>query len=71
MSTEPAKKKVTGKRVLVGCGLMVLLAIAGVVGVGYWLLSEEEVSERTTYHPFRSPEAREQFLKAYDLRASK
>jgi pimeloyl-ACP methyl ester carboxylesterase len=57
------------KSFLVGCGTLTLLLLAGLIGLGMWVLPDSGPIELTEHHPFRSAEAKERFLALYDKRA--
>jgi hypothetical protein len=69
-NNQPGKKRVR-KSLLVGFGAVAVLLLAVVIALGVSLFSEQEGKEMPSYHPFRSAEAKEQYLKLYDLRAKK
>jgi pimeloyl-ACP methyl ester carboxylesterase len=54
---------------LVGCGTIFVLVTAVVVWIAVSLFSGPDAMDMTDYHPFRSPEAKERYLKIYDRRA--
>ncbi len=69
MNNDQSKKKPILKFFLIGCGTITVLIVAIIIGVGVWLFSGPESMEMTSYHPFRSAKAKEQYLKHYDMRA--
>jgi len=71
MNNDQSKKKPILKFFLIGCGTITVLIVAIIIGVGVWLFSGPESMEMTSYHPFRSAKAKEQYLKHYDMRAKK
>ena len=71
MNSVQSKKKAILKFLLIGCGAIAILVVAIVVWTVASLFSGPDVMEMSTYHPFRSAEAKEQYLKFYDMRAQK
>lgn len=71
MNNGQLKKKPILGFFLIGCGTIKILVVAIVIGVGVWLFSVPGSMEMSAYHPFRSPKAKEQYLKLYDMRAKK
>ncbi len=64
------KKRSLLKKLLFGVGVTVLTLILIVIGFGIWLSSGNENFE-SPYHPFKSEQAKEEYLKLYDERAKK
>ncbi len=64
------KKKSLLKKLLLGVGAIILALILIVVGFGIWL-SPGNVNFESPYHPFKSEQAKEEYLKLYDERATK
>ncbi len=59
-------KKPFLKFFLVGCGTITVLVAAIVIWVGVQILSKPGDLELTPHHPFRSAQAKEQYLQLYD-----
>jgi pimeloyl-ACP methyl ester carboxylesterase len=70
MKKNQAKKKTLLKYSLIGCGTILFLATALLVST-VWYLSRQNCEDITLYQPFRSLQAKEQFLSLYDARARK
>lgn len=62
------KKRLFLKFSLIGCGTILLLAAAFFIWIGVSLFSGPDVMEMSEFHPFRSQEAKAQYLKWYDER---
>ncbi|MBA7616270.1 Carboxylesterase YbfK [subsurface metagenome] len=71
MNKYHSKKKPILKFFLIGCGTITALVIAIIVWIAVSLFSGPGVMEMSPYHPFRSAEAKERYLKHYDMRAQK
>jgi len=71
MNNNQSKKKTILKFFLIGCGTITALVIAIIVWIAVSLFSGPGVMEMSSYHPFRSAEAKERYLKHYDMRAQK
>jgi pimeloyl-ACP methyl ester carboxylesterase len=71
MNKNQLKKKPILKFFLIGCGTLAVLVVAIIVWITVSLFSEPDPIEISTYHPFRSAKAKEQYLKYYDMRAQK
>lgn len=69
-NSQPRKKRVR-KSLLVGFGAVAVLLLAVIIVLGVSLFPEQEGKEITSYHPFRSAEAKELYLKSYDQKAKK
>ena len=57
------------KGCFLGCGALVLLLVVLALWLGATLTSSPDDVELTSYHPFRSPAAKERYLARYDDRA--
>jgi pimeloyl-ACP methyl ester carboxylesterase len=68
---KPSKARRRVKSFLMGCGVLTLLLLAGIIGLAAWMLPGSGPIEVTEYHPFRTAEARERFLTLYDQRAQR
>lgn len=64
-----SKKRPILKFFLIGCGTIITLVLAFIIWAGVSLFSGPEAMEMSEYHPFRSPEAKERYLKLYEERA--
>ncbi len=64
------KKRSLLKKLLFGTGMTVLVFILVVIGFGIWLSSGDENFD-SSYHPFKSEQAKEEYLKLYDERVKK
>lgn len=71
MNNNQSKKKPILKFFLIGCGTITALVLAIIVWIAVSLFSGPGVMEMSSYHPFRSAEAKERYLKHYDMRAQK
>jgi pimeloyl-ACP methyl ester carboxylesterase len=71
MNNVQSNKKPIMKFFLIGCGTITALVLAIIVWIAVSLFSGQGVMEMTSYHPFRSAKAKEQYLKHYDMRAKK
>ncbi|MGB2897040.1 MAG: alpha/beta hydrolase [Anaerolineales bacterium] len=63
-----AKKSSNSKRILIGCSSIMLLAIASIIGLYFYMFSGPGALEITESHPFRSKKAQEAYLALYDER---
>lgn len=68
-NNQPKKRKIL-KFFLVGLGTVAILLLS-IIGLGTRLFPDMEANDITAYHPFRSAEAKEQYLALYDMRAKK
>jgi pimeloyl-ACP methyl ester carboxylesterase len=59
------------KAFLIGCGSITLLFVIVIVGLGIWISSGQDDFQISAHHPFRSADAKENFLKSYDMAARK
>lgn len=64
------KKKSLLKRLVIWIAGIFLLLVAIVVGLGIWL-SPGELDFNSPYHPFKSEQAKNEYLKLYDARVKK
>lgn len=71
MKNEQSKRSPILKFFLIGCGAIIVLAVAIIIWIGVSFFSGSGSSETSAYHPFRSAQAKEQYLKQYDMRAEK
>ena len=71
MTNKNTKKRPIVKYILIGIGTIAGLVLAAVIIIVIKLSRSSENIEITGYHPFKSPEAKEQYLNLYDLRAEK
>lgn len=62
------RKSSNKKTVLIGCGSIVLLVTASIVGLYLFIYSGPSAFETSEFHPFRSEKARERYLALYDAR---
>lgn len=67
MIQKLSKTRSAKKYFLFVCGTLIAL-MAIIVGIGL-IFSESETMEMTPYHPFRSANAKDKYLKIYDLKA--
>jgi pimeloyl-ACP methyl ester carboxylesterase len=68
-NNDRKKKRPILKFFLVGCGTITLLLIGAIIWIYVAVFAGPGVMEMSEYHPFRSPEAKERYLKLYDERA--
>ncbi len=59
------------KAYFIGCGSIALLLIAVIAGLGIWMAAGQDDFQMSAHHPFRSAQAKEQFLNSYDSAALK
>ena len=64
-NTQKTKRSIL-KYFLLGCGTLVALVLAFAIWVGVSLFSGPDAMEKSEFHPFRSPEAKEKYLQRYD-----
>jgi pimeloyl-ACP methyl ester carboxylesterase len=69
MTSDNSKIRPILKYFLVGCGTIAILVIAIILWIVISLFSGPDVMDMTTYHPFRSEEAKERYLNHYDKRS--
>ncbi|MDD2904062.1 MAG: alpha/beta hydrolase [Syntrophales bacterium] len=67
---RPTKKKSIWKKLLVGCGTLLVTLLAIVVGLAIWLSPGKDKMD-SLYHPFKSERAQKQYLALYDAKAKK
>jgi len=54
------------KLVLVAAGMVLALPVSVTIGLAVWLFAAPPATELSEYHPFRSPQAKTQFLDLYE-----